>query len=355
MINIDKAALPLSLEEICQRYGCELLSATSVSSGSLGEAAQEQISAIAPLSQAEPGTLSFLANAKYLDQARACGATAIFCTAQDAERLGGDRKAHLLVCANPYAQFARISQYFFRPVHDHDGVSPQAFVDHTAELGAGVAVFPFAYVGPGSRVGANSVLYPGAFLGAGSVLGAGCVLYPNAVVREGCVLGDDCILNPGAVVGGDGFGFAPDGDENVKIPQVGGVRLGDHVELGSNATVDRGTIDDTSIGSHSKVDSLVQIAHNVRIGRSCFLAGQSGVAGSSTLGNRVTLAGQVGVAGHVKLADHVVVLAKSGVSKNLEQPGAYNGIPASPNRDYLKREAALRRLVKRETQKEPGQ
>lgn len=352
MINVDKAALPLSLDEICQRYGCELLPAPALTSVQHGQAAQEQISAIAPLSHAEKGTLSFLANTKYLDQARTSGATAVFCTAQDAERMGADRKAHLLVCSNPYAQFARISQYFFRPVHDQDGVSAQSFVDHTAELGAGAAVFPFVYVGPGARIGANSVLYPGSFLGAGSVLGAACVLYPNAVVREGCVLGEGCILNPGAVVGGDGFGFAPDGDENVKIPQVGGVRLGDHVELGSNASVDRGTIDDTVIGSQSKLDSLVQIAHNVRIGRSCFLAGQSAVAGSSTLGNRVTLAGQVGVSGHVKLADHVVVLAKSGVSKNLDQPGAYNGVPASPNREYLKREATLRRLMKRDARKD---
>jgi UDP-3-O-[3-hydroxymyristoyl] glucosamine N-acyltransferase len=349
MINVDKAALPLSLGEICQRYGCVLSPAPEVEPGS--NPAEESISALAPLSFAEKGTLSFLANAKYLEQVRSCGATAVFCTDEDAQRIGSDRRSHLLICSNPYAQFARISQYFFRPAHDQDGVSSLAHVDQSAQLGSGVAVFPFAYVGPGARVGANSVLYPGAFVGAGSELGAGTVLYPNAVVREGCVLGEGCILNPGAVVGGDGFGFAPDGEENVKIPQVGGVRLGDHVELGSNATVDRGTIEDTAIGTQSKIDSLVMVGHNVRIGRSCFLAGQSGVAGSSTLGNRVTLAGQVGISGHVKLADHVVVLAKSGVSKNLDQPGAYNGIPAAPNRDYLKREATLRRLLKREARK----
>lgn len=332
--------LSLSVREICEKYACQHWEA--------GPAVPMEtlISGLAPLSDAGSGFASFLANPKYMSDALSSQATVILCLPEHAERLAPECRSALLVCENPYANFARLSQHFFRPQHGFAGISPQALIDATAEIGADVTVFPNAYVGPGAVVGARSVLYPGSFLGSGSRLGEDVILYPNAVVREGCQLGDGVIVNPGAVIGGDGFGFAPDGDENVKIPQMGGVVLEKHVEVGSNATIDRGTLGDTVIQEQTKIDSLVQIAHNVQVGKACFLAGQSGVAGSSVLGNRVTLAGQVGISGHIKLGDHVVVLAKSGVSKNLLGPGAYNGIPATENREYLRREATLRKLLK---------
>lgn len=302
---------------------------------------------LAPLSHATPNTIAFLANEKYLDEAYATGAGALLCSPEHAklvaERFHGKEAPQLLVTKEPYVVFARVAQVFFKPVHPFEGRSTQAYVDASAHIDPSATLFPFCFIGPGARIGARSVVYSGVFVGAGSVVGDDCILYPNSVVREGCRLGDRCLLNPGAVLGGDGFGFAPSGMENVKIPQVGGVRLGDDVEVGSNASIDRGAMLDTTVGSQTKIDSLVMVAHNVQIGRACFIAGQAGIAGSSKLGDKVTLAGQVGVSGHVSIADNVVVLAKAGVSKNLQSPGLYNGIPARPNREYLLSLAALSR------------
>lgn len=331
-------ALPLTPADLRARFGCT----------PPGDALPERgpYRGVATLESAGPDDIAFFTNPRYLDAARASRAGAVLCTHEVAARLeaeSGSGKAW--AAAEPYVVFARVSQHFHKPSHGAPGVSPQAWVDASAILGEGVTVFPFAYVGPGARVGRGSVLYPGAFVGAASILGRDCLLYPNAVVREGCRIGDRAILNPGAVVGGDGFGFAPTGMENVKIPQSGGVTIGDDVELGSNASVDRGALDDTVIADQVKIDSLVQVGHNVRVGEASFLAAQVGIGGSCVLGKRVTLAGQVGVAGHLTIGDFTTVLAKAGVTKNLPAKGLFNGIPARPSRDYLKQMAALARLA----------
>jgi UDP-3-O-[3-hydroxymyristoyl] glucosamine N-acyltransferase len=331
--------MSLNLADICEKFGCVVLDSDAVRRSG-------PFDGISVLSAATQNQLSFLSNERYIDDARASHAGAILCSEAHAQLLRGQTKALLLVCRDPYVTFARVSQHFFKPSHGFSGVSPQAFVDASANIDPTVTVFPFVYVGPGAVVGQGTVLYPGSFVGGGASVGADCILYPNAVVREGCRLGDRCILNPGAVVGGDGFGFAPSGMENVKIPQVGGVQIGHDVELGSNASVDRGALLDTVIGAQTKIDSLVQIGHNAKIGKACFMAAQSAVAGSSELGDRVTLAGQSGVAGHLTITDHVTVLAKSGVTQNITESGAYVGFPARPNREFLKREAIISQIVK---------
>ncbi|MEY4064214.1 MAG: hypothetical protein RIR26_422 [Pseudomonadota bacterium] len=337
----------LTLEEIVGRFGCVVHEKS-------GSGLSGALTGISTLSAATPSQISFFNNPRYLSEALQSRAGVILCGEKEAQQIlagtpsagAGQHRPYLAVCRNPYAVFARVSQFFFEQAQPAQGVSPQAFVDSSAQIDPSATLFPFAYVGPGARIGARCVLYPGSFVGGAAVLGDDCVLYPNAVVREGCRLGARCVLNPGAVVGGDGFGFAPDGMENIKIPQVGGVSLGNDVELGSNASVDRGAVHDTVIGTHTKIDSLVQIGHNVVVGDACFLAGCSAVAGSSQLGNRVTLAGQVGVAGHLKIGDNITVLAQAGVTKNLAEPGVYSGYPARPNRDQLAHEAALLRMVK---------
>ncbi|MEN9529514.1 MAG: hypothetical protein RI932_1387 [Pseudomonadota bacterium] len=342
----------LTLAEIVERFGCVVHELS-------GAAAPEPLTGISTLSSAESRQISFLTNSRYFDDALTSKAGAILCSAQDAQQLvsraleKGATKVNntLLVCRNPYATFARLSQFFFEPRHEQHGRAALSYVDATAVVHESANVFPFVYVGPGARIGARSVLYPGSFVGAAAVIGDDCLLHPNAVVREGCQLGDRCILNPGAVVGGDGFGFAPDGAENVKIPQTGGVVLGCDVELGSNSSVDRGAMFDTLIGEQTKIDSLVQVGHNAVVGRACFLAAGTGIAGSSQIGNRVTLAGQVGVAGHLKIADNITVLAQAGVTRNLEEAGVYSGFPARPNREQLSFDASLTRMVKEYNEK----
>lgn len=349
------APVTLSTSDLRSRFGCV------VAEGAPAE--ERSFACLAPLSHAVPQAIAFLANEKYLQEAIDTQAGAILCSAEHAKAIleakaaaGKPITAQLLVHPEPYVLFARVAQVFFEPVHPFSGVSPQAHVDASAWIHPTATVFPFAFVGPGARVGARSVVYSGVFIGAASIIGENCILYPNCVVREGCKVGDRCIVNPGAAIGGDGFGFAPSGMENVKIPQVGGVRIDDDVEVGSNASIDRGALHDTRIGRQTKIDSLVMVAHNVQVGEACFLAGQSGVAGSAKLGNRVVLAGQVGVVGHVVLGDNVTMLAKSGVSKDITRPGLYNGIPARPNREYLLLTAAFNRLglKRREKDKDKG-
>jgi UDP-3-O-[3-hydroxymyristoyl] glucosamine N-acyltransferase len=343
--SIDETVV--SLGDLLVRLGGELRQ------GPQGSADAESIfCGVGPLTHAGPQHISFLTNPRYLESAFGSRAGLVLCSAEDAEILlrpeNNGMSRVVMVCPNPYAAFARVSQMFFRQDHGFEGRSAQSFVDMTAVVHESVTLFPFVFIGPGARVGPGCVLYPGSFVGAGSEIGEGAILYPNAVVREGCRLGKGCVLNPGAVVGGDGFGFAPDGLDNVKIPQVGGVVVGDYVELGSNASVDRGTIGDTVLANQTKIDSLVQIGHNVSIGKACFVAGISAIGGSTKIGDRVTIGGHVAVAGHLSLASGVTLLGACGVTKSLKEPGLYNGVPAVPNRDYLRREATLRRLVERE-------
>lgn len=337
----------LTLAEIVERFGCIIHEHSEAGNPAL-------LTGISTLSAATSAQITFFNNPRYLADALATRAGVVLCGTNEAKQLLAEswQSANstfspiILVCRNPYATFARVSQFFFEPMHAAHGMSPQAFIDATAIIDETASVFPFVYVGPGARIGARTVLYPGSFVGAAAILGDDCLVHPNAVVREGCRLGDRCILNPGAVIGGDGFGFAPDGVQNVKIPQVGGVALGNDVEVGSNSSVDRGAMLDTVVGEQTKIDSLVQIGHNAVVGKACFLAAGTAVGGSAHLGNRVTLAGQVGVVGHIKIADNITVMAQAGVTKSLQEPGFYVGFPARPNREQLSFDASLVRIVK---------
>lgn len=336
----------LTLDQVVERFGCAASGVTD---------AQRQVSylGVSTLSAANPLQISFLNNSKYLADAIQSRAGALVCSPQDsielsqafARRSDSEAAPVLLVCKNPYAVFARIAQFYFEPAVEPHGCSAQSYVDVTAVIDPSANIYPFVYVGPGARIGARTVIYAGAFIGPAAEVGDDCIVYPNAVVREGCRLGDRCVLNPGAVVGGDGFGFAPDGTENVKIPQTGNVVLGHDVEIGSNSSVDRGAILDTQIGEQTKIDSLVQVGHNVTVGRACFFAAGTGVAGSVKIGDRVTLAGQVGVVGHVNICDNVTALAKSGITRSLTESGVYSGYPVRPHKEQLKRDATLNKLV----------
>jgi UDP-3-O-[3-hydroxymyristoyl] glucosamine N-acyltransferase len=333
------------LSEILKRFPSDVL---EIQFGSLHSELQNEIpiEGLAPLSDAHPGLCSFLSNEKYLSHALETEAGFVLCSAQTANAIRSSNKnSTLIVCKDAYVMFARLGQIFFQPQKDVSGVHSLSYVDSTSQIHETATIYPFAFVGPGTRIGARTILYSGCFVGAGSIVGDDCLLYPNVVVREGCTLGNNCILNPGAVVGGDGFGFAPFEMENVKIPQIGGVQLADHVELGSNTCVDRGALKNTIVGEQTKIDSLVMVAHNVEIGKACFLAGQSGIAGSSVLGNRVVLAGQVGVSGHIAIGDNVTMLAQSGASKNIAANQIMNGSPAKTNREHLLQMATLSKIT----------
>jgi len=305
-------------------------------------------SGVAPLEYATKETISFLTNIKYISSACASKAGIILCTKEFVSDLKENSSSILVICPNPYAAFAKISQVFFKPTHGFQGISQSAHIDKTAKLAETVTVFPGAYIASNAIIGERTVIYPGCFIGENTSIGEDCILYPNVVIREGCRIGSRCLFNPGVVIGGDGFGFAPTPEENIKIPQIGGVQIADDVECGSNSAIDRGTVQDTCVGRQTKIDNLVQIGHNTTIGEFCFLAGQTGVAGSAKIGHRVTAGGQVGISGHLSIGDHATVGSQAGVSKSIPKGQIWWGTPARPLKEHVKSLVVLSRLAKKQ-------
>jgi UDP-3-O-[3-hydroxymyristoyl] glucosamine N-acyltransferase len=295
--------------------------------------------AVRPLDQAGPDDLSFLHNPKYVMQARASRAGAIL--VRDAEVLPGRT---VLMCDEPYLALARALELLHPAAASEPGIHASAAVAADADLGEGAAVGPCAVVGPGCRVGARSVIGAGAVLGRGVEVGQDCLLHPRVVVEDGCRIGDRCILNAGVVIGSDGYGFATVAGVHHKVPQVGIVVLEDDVELGANVCVDRATLGETRIGRGTKVDNLVQIAHNVQVGEGCLLVAQVGISGSTRLGHHVVMAGQSGAAGHLEIGDQAVIGAQSGVFKDVPDGGFVSGTPARPQREWMRANAGLLRL-----------
>jgi UDP-3-O-[3-hydroxymyristoyl] glucosamine N-acyltransferase len=208
-------------------------------------------------------------------------------------------------------------------------------------------VGPGAVIGAGAKVGPQAQIGPQAFVGHSAQVGARTVLHPGAKVLWGCTVGDDCVLHPGCVIGGDGFGLAqgPHGPEHLKVPQMGTVAVGHKVEIGANSTIDRATFGVTCIGDGCKIDNLVQIGHNVTLGKHCVVVSQSGIAGSATLGDSITVGAQAGIVGHLHIAAGTTLAARTGVISSLTEPGVYAGAPAMEHRAWLRMMAALRDLA----------
>jgi UDP-3-O-[3-hydroxymyristoyl] glucosamine N-acyltransferase len=252
-----------------------------------------------------------------------------------------------LEVAQPYVAFAKILQLFAPSADYRRGVAPSADIDPTAKLGQDVSIYPHVYVGKFAQVGDRSVLLPGVFLGDGVAVGSDCVLHSHVVVRDGCRLGNRVILQAGVVIGSDGFGYAGSGDHRIKIPQAGVVEIEDDVEVGANTTIDRATLGCTLIGRGTKIDNLVQIAHNVTVGANSVIAAQAGIAGSTKLGKNVTLAGQVGVVNHIEIGEGAIIGPQSGVPQSVP-PGALlsGGIGVAPHHQWLKVMTLLPQLPK---------
>ncbi len=297
------------------------------------------IRGVAPLDTASAGDIAFLANPKYQAMAASTGASAVIARAP----IGGTRAAFLLV-PDPYYAFAQVLSRFHSPRRDPPGQDLRAAIAPDVVMGRDVSIGPFVTVASGAKIGDRTCLGAGVFVGEGSEIGEETRLYPNVTVREGVRIGKRVIIHSGSVIGGDGFGFAPHAGSYFKVPQVGGVVIEDDVELGSNVTVDRATLGNTVIGRGTKVDNLVQIAHNVVIGPDTIIVAQAGIAGSVQIGSRVTLAGQVGVAGHLKIGDDVVVGAKSGVIRDIPSGSRVAGFPTFPHKEWLKATVAWEAL-----------
>jgi UDP-3-O-[3-hydroxymyristoyl] glucosamine N-acyltransferase len=301
--------MTVTLGELAVRFGCELRGDPAVT-----------VDSVAALSQAGPRSISFLAHAKYVAQLAGTRAGAVILDAKSA----ADSPSPVLIVANPHATYARVATLLHPDPPLHPGVHPSATVEATAILDPTAQIGAHAYVGEGARIGARCFIGPASVIERHAVIGDDARFVARVFVGHHVVFGKRCIVQPGAVIGGDGFGFAPEKGTWVKVPQIGGVSVGDDVEIGANTTVDRGALDDTVIEEGVKLDNLIMIAHNVRIGAHSALAACVAIAGSSVVGRRCVLAGKVGLSGHVTLCDDVVVLGTSFISHSIDKPGVYS-------------------------------
>jgi len=307
--------------------------------GSVRGEGSGKINGLAPLEAAGPDKITFLANPKYASKVSETGAGAVLMIP------GSESYGRVVIeVANPYLSFAKLLTLFYVQPHVPCGVMPEACIGVAVNLGDDVSIYPGAIVGNNVSIGDRCVIHPGAVLYDGVIVGDDTVIHANAVVRERCRIGSSCVIQPGAVIGSDGFGYAPDGRGYYPIPQIGIVVLEDNVEIGANACIDRAALDATLIRRGTKLDNLVQIAHNCQIGEDCMIVSQVGISGSTKIGNHVTLAGQVGVAGHLTIGDNVMIGAQSGVPGSIPANSGYSGSPVMPHKQWLKSMAVVANL-----------
>jgi UDP-3-O-[3-hydroxymyristoyl] glucosamine N-acyltransferase len=301
--------MTVTLGELAVRFGCELRGDPGV-----------VVDSVAPLAQAGSRAVAFLANSKYVSQLADTRAGAVILDA----RAASSSPVPALVVDNPHATFARVATILhpdppLRPgVHAQAVVAADAVIDATSEIG------PQAVIGGGVRIGARCFVGPGCVVERGATIGDDSKLVARVYVGQRVIFGKRCIVQPGAVIGADGFGFAPEKGTWIKVPQLGSVEVGDDVEIGANTTIDRGALENTVIEEGVKLDNLIMIAHNCRIGAHSALAATVAIAGSTTLGKRCILGGKVGITGHVTLTDDVVVLGTSFISHSIAKPGVYS-------------------------------
>ncbi len=299
------------------------------------------IRGVAALESAETGEISFYANPRYEKAALRTKASALLVNRD----LSGEFPCALVRVDSPSLAFSKVVALFAPPpVACPPGVHPTAVIAPEARIDAGVHVGPHAVIEAGVRLGAGTIIGAGSFIGAETILGEHCFLHPRVVVRERCTIGNRVILHSGAVIGSDGFGYEFSGGSHRKIPQTGTVQIGDDVEIGANATIDRGRFGKTWIQEGCKIDNLVQIAHNVVVGPHSLIVAQTGISGSTTLGSRVTLAGQVGLAGHLHIGEGAIVTAQSGITKDVPAGAVLSGRHGRPATETLRLEALYLRL-----------
>ncbi|MCE5387166.1 MAG: UDP-3-O-(3-hydroxymyristoyl)glucosamine N-acyltransferase [Acidithiobacillus sp.] len=303
-----------------------------------------QLTGVAALHEAGPGDLSFLHDPKWLPELAKSQAAAVILP----EKMQDSYAGNALWSKNPYLSFARVMQIFHPAPACEPGRSALAVLDPEASIDPSARIEDFVRVDARAVIGPEVWLGTGVVVGAGSTIARGSRLYPGVKVYANCSIGQNCILHANTVIGADGFGFAESTEGYQKIPQIGGVRIGNDVEIGANSCIDRGTLGDTIIADGVKIDNLVQIGHNVEIGAHSVIAGQSGVAGSTRIGSRCRIGGQVGFAGHLQITDGVVIAGQSAITRDIRQAGVYVGvIPAQEARSWRRLVARLRQLNRR--------
>lgn len=315
-----------SINDLINLLGCEIK----------GDLSLEYVSGLAPFFQAQEENVTFASDEKFLKKLNETKAKVVLVPDIPLPNIG---KMYLVVKENPRTLMPKLLNFFKRETKPFEKM-----IEDSSNIGNNVRLAPNVYIGHDTVIGDNVVIYPNVTIGEGVEIGEGTVIYSNVTVREFCKIGKNCVIQPGAVIGSDGFGFVKVNGNNTKIDQIGGVVIEDNVEIGANTTIDRGAIGDTIIKKYTKIDNLVQIAHNDIIGENCLIVSQVGIAGSVEVGNNTTLAGQVGVAGHLKIGSNVVIAAKSGVAGNVADNQILSGYPLMDHREDLKVKISMKKV-----------
>lgn len=306
----------LTLKEIVERIGGELVGDPDVI-----------ITGISGIKEAKEGDITFLANSKYQPLMKITKASAVI-TSKDVV----NKKKTLIRTDNPSLAFSKVIELVAPNGVGHPiGINSTAVISKSAQLGNNVTVGPHAVIEDEVRIGDNTIIYGGCYIGHYAEIGNDCIVYPNVTIRERIQIKNRVIIHSGAVIGSDGFGFATVRGVQKKIPQIGTVLIENDVEIGANVTIDRARFDKTIIGKGTKIDNLVQIAHNVVVGPNCIIVAQAGISGSTTLGEGVILAGQAGIVGHITLGNGAIVAAQAGVTKSVPPNTKVSGYPAKPH------------------------
>jgi UDP-3-O-[3-hydroxymyristoyl] glucosamine N-acyltransferase len=323
--------IAISLADIAEKIGAELVASNG----------QPIITGIGTLESATAAQISFLANPSYRKQLADTQAAAVIVHPD----LAAECPVAALVMTNPYVGFAKLSQLFDNLPKQAIGIHRSAIIADSAEIADGVSIAANVVIGEHVQIGSGTRIGPGCVISNHSIIGESTLLHANVVIYHDVEIGNQCILHSGCVIGADGFGFAPDAGGWVKIAQLGGVRIGNDVEVGASTTIDRGALGNTEIGNGVKLDDQIMIAHNVIIGDDCAIAGTVGIAGSSKLGKRCTLAGGAGIAGHLELTDDVHVTGMTMITKSVTEAGAYSsGTAMMPLKEWRKSATRFRQL-----------
>ncbi len=299
------------------------------------------ITAVATLQNAGPGAISFLANTNYRKYLERTAASAVILKPEFAQEC----PTATIVTANPYLAYARAASLIVPPPSSRRGVHPRASIGKDCVIDDTAWIGPNCIVEDNVRIGAGTQLAGGCFIGRDAQVGAGGVLHANVVICHGVSIGERVIIHPGAVIGSDGFGLANENGQWLKVPQLGGVRIGNDVGIGANTSIDRGALDDTVLEDGVKLDNQIQVAHNVHIGAHTAIAGCVGISGSATIGRHCMIGGGAGIVGHLEIADNVTVTGMTMVTKSITTPGVYSsGVPAQENSDWNRNYARFRKL-----------
>lgn len=326
----------VKLKELIDRLGGHLIGSDEI-----------EVIGIAPLSDADQRHATFLSNPKFRTEASNTAAAVLILSEADHQAIGDDYAGARIIVGHPYVYFARAAQYFaqLNAISHEIGTHPSAWVSPQAQVAASASIGPQVVVEAGTVIGEHVVIRAGTVVGRGAQIGANTLLHANVTISDYCELGQRCIIHSGAVIGADGFGFASERGQWIKIPQTGRVLIGDDVEIGANTSIDRGALADTVIEDGVKLDNQIQIGHNCHIGAHTAMAGCVGVAGSAKIGKYCTFGGAAMIAGHLEIADHVHISPGTLVPRSILEPGQYSGFyPMAKHADWEKSAVILRNL-----------